>query len=100
MRRIDDPTLKVYPAEFTHGKKPRPGSAGMSGDDQGLSDFEQSGSESVRELVEEGQYLEAEAVMGVENAPDPDQAPVRTKEVPENDVPEEYTGQDQQTDAR
>jgi hypothetical protein len=44
----------------------------------------------VEELVEEGQAREAAAISGVEDAPDPDQAEVRTSEVPEDDVPEEY----------
>jgi hypothetical protein len=65
-------------------------SGGQSGDTQGLSRREQADSESVTELEEEGQYFEAEAVRGVENAPDADQGEVRTHEVPEDDVPEEY----------
>lgn len=44
--------------------------------------------------MEEGQYMEAEAVSGVENAPDADQGEVRTREVPEDDVPEEYQNED------
>jgi hypothetical protein len=44
----------------------------------------------VGELLSEGQAFEAEAVSGVENARDPDQGEVRTSEVPEDDVPEEY----------
>ena len=40
--------------------------------------------------MEEGQYMEAEAVSGVENAPDADQGEVRTRQFPEDDVPEEY----------
>ncbi|MFY9527384.1 MAG: hypothetical protein WAR24_00595 [Candidatus Acidiferrales bacterium] len=47
-------------------------------------------SESVTELAEEGQDFEAEVVSGVENAPDADKGEVRTKEVPEDDVPPEY----------
>jgi hypothetical protein len=45
--------------------------------------------------MEEGQYMEAEAVSGVENAPDADQGEVRTREVLEDDVPEEYTDRDE-----
>jgi hypothetical protein len=67
---------------------------GQSGDDQGLSKAESADSESVEELVDEGQDYEAEAISGVENAPDPDQAEVTTKEVPEDDVPPEYRNQD------
>jgi hypothetical protein len=48
-------------------------------------------SESVEELLEEGQTYEAEAISGVEDALEPDQGEVQTREVPEDDVPEEYT---------
>ena len=68
--------------------------AGQSGDTQGLSRREFDDSESVEELMEEGQYAEAEAVSGVENAPDADEGEVRTHEVQEDDVPEEYLDQD------
>jgi hypothetical protein len=51
-------------------------------------------SESVEELLEEGQAREAAAVSGVEDALDPDQAEIHTREVPEDDVPEEYTDKD------
>src|ERR1700675_3171006 len=67
-----------------------PGAAGQSGDVQGLSESEEADSESVSELVEEGQDYEAEVVSGVENAPDADRGEVRTHEVPEEDVPPEY----------
>ncbi len=70
--------------------------AGQSGDLQGLSDVEEADSESVDELLEEGQSFEAEAVSGVENAPDADRGPVRTHEVLEDDVPEEYLDKDDQ----
>ena len=70
--------------------------AGQSGDLQGLSDVEEADSESVDELLEEGQSFEAEAVSGVENAPEADRGPVRTREVPEDDVPEEYLDKDDQ----
>src|SRR5579863_3349661 len=66
-------------------------SGGQSGDTQGLSRKENFDSESVEELLEEGQSFEAEAVSGVENAKDPDQGEVTTTEVPEDDVPPEYT---------
>lgn len=47
-------------------------------------------SESVEELAAEGQDYEAEIVDAVEGAPDPDQGEIKTREIPENDVPEEY----------
>jgi hypothetical protein len=72
-----------------------PGAGGQSGDNQGLSRKESADSESVEELTEEGQEYEAEVISGVENARDPDQGEVTTKEVPEDDVPSEYDKQDQ-----
>ncbi len=51
-------------------------------------------SESADELLEEGQAFEAGIVSGVEDAPDADQGPVKTREVPEDDVPEEYDDKD------
>jgi hypothetical protein len=70
-----------------------PAAGGQSGDNQGLSRKEFAGSESVEELAEEGQDYEAEVVAGVQNARDPDQGEVTTKEVPEDDVPTEYDEQ-------
>jgi hypothetical protein len=70
-----------------------PGAGGQSGDNQGLSRKESADSESVEELSEEGQEYEAEVISGVENARDPDQGDVTTKEVPEDDVPTEYDDQ-------
>jgi hypothetical protein len=74
----------------TRGTAAASARAGQSGDLQGLSDVEDADSESVDELLEEGQSFEAEAVAGVEDAPDADRGPVRTHEVKEDDVPEEY----------
>lgn len=67
---------------------------GQSGDIQGISSRPGIDSESVTELLEEGQTFEAEAVSGVENAADPDVSEVVTHEVPEDDVPEEYKDKD------
>jgi hypothetical protein len=69
-------------------------SGGQSGDTEGLSREELADSESVEELVEEGQAFEAGVISGVENAPDADQGPVRTRQVPEDDVPQEYLDRD------
>jgi hypothetical protein len=57
---------------------------------QGLSNTEGADSESVDELLEEGNAFEANVVAGVENAGNADEQEVRTHEVPEDDVPEEY----------
>jgi hypothetical protein len=67
-----------------------PESAGQAGDLQGISDVEGADSESVEELVEEGNAFEAEVVQGVEDAGDGEVAEVTTHEVLEDDVPEEY----------
>ena len=69
-------------------------SGGQSGDTQGLPDVADAGGESVKELLEEGQAFEAEAIGGVEDAPDPDVAEVYTKQVREDDVPVEYLDRD------
>src|SRR6202162_2844490 len=65
-------------------------SGGQSGDLQGLSNIEGADSESVAELIEEGNAFEADAVAGVEHAGETDQKEVRTHEVPQDDVPGEY----------
>jgi hypothetical protein len=67
-----------------------PGAGGQSGDTMGLPREEISGPESIEELAEEGQAFEAEVLDGVENAPDADQGEIRTRQVPEDDVPQEY----------
>ncbi len=67
-----------------------PRSGGQSGDLQGLSGREIADSESVGELLEEGNAFEAEVVKGVEDVPDADEEEVATHEVPEDDIPEEY----------
>ncbi len=66
----------------------------QSGDLQGLSRREAADSESVEELLEEGNSFEADAVMGVEDADSADEKEVRTHEVPEDDVPGEYLDED------
>lgn len=55
--------------------------------------MEEADSESVEELVEEGQDFEAGAVAGIEEA-DASEGEVRTKQVPEDDVPREYLESD------
>lgn len=58
-----------------------PRSAGQSGDIQGLSGVQLSNSESVEELVEEGQDYEAEVVSGVENVPDADAGEILAQKI-------------------
>jgi hypothetical protein len=78
--------------------KQRIAAAGASGryagDLQSLSRAEEADSESVDELVEEGNVFEAGAVAGVEEADSEDEREVHTHEVPEDDVPEEYLDKD------
>jgi hypothetical protein len=85
----DDDDLSIEP-DALEAERPGPASAGQSGDTQGLSNTEEATSESVRELLEEGQAFEAGIVSGIENVPDADEGPIRTREVPEDDVPGEY----------
>jgi len=90
--RGSEPTSRPSEARIHQGVGLSTG--GQSGDTQGLSKRETADSESVEELVDEGQDYEAEVISGVENALDPDQAEVTTKEVPEDDVPSEYRDQE------
>jgi hypothetical protein len=82
---------RVDTASFTReGLRARSG--GQSGDLQGLSNIAGAASESVDELLEEGNAFEADVVKGVEDAGN--EGEVHTHEVPEDDVPEEYLDQD------
>ena len=65
-------------------------SGGQSGDLQGLSNRAGADSESVDELLEEGNAFEAEVVKGVEDVPDADEGEIRTRQFPVDDVPTEY----------
>ena len=92
MKKQEDHTYDtVRPARRGMG----PGSAGQSGDTQGLSDVAEAGPESVEELVEEGQWFEAATISGVEDAPDADVAEVHTRQVRMDDVPDEYLQEDE-----
>ena len=64
------------------------------GDFGGVSTVESVDSESADELLEEGQAFEAGIVSGVEDAPDADRGEVKTREVPQDDVPKEYDDKD------
>ena len=63
-----------------------------TGDLQGISILEDADSESQTELIDEGQAFEAGIIKGVEDAPD--ESEVRTHEVSQDDVPEEYEDKD------
>lgn len=75
-----------------HGTGARSG--GQAGDTQGLPGVEGAASESVEELLEEGNAYEAEVVKGVEDVDRTEEMEVETHEVPEDDVPEEYRERD------
>jgi len=90
--RVTSTGLVVETVPFPSGEREQRG--GQAGDLQGLSDHPTANSESVEELLEEGNALEAEAVQGVENALDADQGEVETQEVLEDDVPQEYLDKD------
>jgi hypothetical protein len=62
----------------------------QSGDLQELSNVQGANSESVEELLEQGNAFEAEVVKGVEDAGEAHKGEVRTHEVLQDDVPEEY----------
>jgi len=59
-----------------------------------LSNREGADSESVDELLDEGNAFEADVVKGVEDADEPGDGEVHTHEVPEDDVPGEYLDED------
>jgi N utilization substance protein A len=87
------PVRRAQHLESRGGRKSAVSSR-QSGDLEGLSRVAQADSESVDELVEEGNTFEAGAVAGVEEAADQDTREVHTHEVPEDDVPEEYLDKD------
>jgi hypothetical protein len=84
----------VNPAAFP-SQRPGASSGGQSGDLQGLSRSRRADSESVEELLEEGNAFEADVVAGVEDAGNAEEKEVHTHEVPEDDVPGEYLDQDE-----
>ena len=90
MKKRDDEGIRTYDIVPTAREGLGPNSAGQSGDTQGLSDVAEADSQSVEELVEDGQSFEAEVISGIENAPDPDVSEVHTRQVREDDVPPEY----------
>jgi hypothetical protein len=86
---------RSYTASGAFLGKPGRYTGGQAGDLQGLSRREGADSESVDELLEEGNPFEAGVVAGVERADDADEKEVRSHEVPEDDVPGEYLDKDQ-----
>ncbi|HWB83447.1 MAG TPA: hypothetical protein VG675_04865 [Bryobacteraceae bacterium] len=91
-RKRSEPVVEERQADKQKGSLPD--HPVQSGDLQGLSDEAEADSESVAELASEEQAFEAEAIDAVENTPDADVSEVKTKQVPEDDVPDEYRNQD------
>ena len=86
---------KRTPGRRSAFARTRPALSGaQSGDLEGLRDIESADSESVGELLEEGNAFEAAAVEGVEEADTDQERGVRTRQVPEDDVPGEYLDED------
>jgi N utilization substance protein A len=84
----DEASMEGGAAESATG----PDSGGQSGDVTGLEEEPEAGPDSVEDLVETGQYYEAEVIEGIEDAPPADEAEVTTHERPagENEnVPDE-----------
>jgi len=81
----DETPLPENPMVAGGGDESRegPDAAGMSGDSEGLNDEAEASDQSVEELVEDGQYFEAEVIDGVENAPPADESEVVVHERPE-----------------
>ncbi len=93
-KRVRGKSQNVYNVSSSiEGLEPRSG--GQSGDLQGLSSAQGADSESVDELLEEGNAFEAEVVKGVQDAGDADEGEVHTHEVPEDGVPGEYLDKDE-----
>ena len=86
---VRNTTARPRPMKFSR-ERPSSRLDEQSGDLQGLSRIEEADSESVDELVEEGNAFEADVVSGVERAGNEEGREVRTHEVPEDDVPGEY----------
>jgi hypothetical protein len=62
---------------------------GQSGDLQGISSVAEADPESVEELLEDGQAMEAEVVSGVEDARDEREVPARGR-LENDDVPHSF----------
>src|SRR5260370_42400498 len=84
-RRVDTAVLPL--------QERRPGSGGQSGDLQGLSNIEGAGSESVDELLEEGNAFAADVVAGAGGAGPAGDREGRKHEVAADGEPGESLGQ-------
>lgn len=81
MKNHEGPGIPTFSEPIKPKRGTGPGSAGQSGDTQGLSDVAEAGSESVEELVEEGQYDEANLIDSMEKDIDGELHPSETAEI-------------------
>lgn len=93
-KRSSASTRKIRKRSSGSNRKTLSKPTAQSGDFQGIRDVATADSESVAELLEEGNAFEADAVAGVEHADENEGREVHTHEVPEDDVPEEYLDKD------
>ena len=93
-KRATIDTVREIEREVRDKRLPSTRGARPQSDFQGLTRAEEADSESVEELVEEGNVSESGAVAGVEEASNEDEREVHTQELPEDDVPDEYLEQD------
>jgi hypothetical protein len=89
-RKKSKPVEPVTPVRIDPSRDTGSAAGGQAGDLQGLSGEEDVQNESVRELVEEGQFFEASVVEAVENAPPPEAGPLKPHKIREDDIPPEY----------
>ena len=92
MKNSEIKSDRTFPLPAKHKHGTGPGSAGQSGDTQGLSDVAEAGSESVEELVEEGQYTEAALIESMEKEIDGE---LYTSENAELDLTKKHRRRDQ-----
>jgi hypothetical protein len=91
---MENQAIRKVPMSAVRPKARSARVGGGAGDYSGVSRVEGVDSESPEELLEEGNAFEAGIVEGVQNAPNADRGEVRTREVPEDEVPTEYDDQD------
>lgn len=94
LRSTLDPRLATVPEQkpLTDNPSSGPwwGSREQSGDLEGLETDETESNESVAELADEGQDLEAEELEGIERARDPDQGALPPRKVPNRQQPRAF----------
>lgn len=94
LRSTLDPRLETVPEQRPSTDSPSSGpwwgSREQSGDLEGLETDESESNESVAELADEGQDLEAEKLEGIERARDPDQGALAPRKVPNRRQPQAF----------